>query len=164
MSVCGLVIPLAALGGSGVDLAPTVLVLAFGTLWQTLLWRTALIGLYVGEPGIRLRTLFRARTIPWQDVHRVRVVEDFRYDNRVLVIVAHDGTHVQTPVWQSVRWQSRGPASKVTLPAAELGALAAYLDATVRHVRNASVPDAGPTATTHIEVIWCSYSSTGLPR
>ena len=133
-------LPLCGIGGlpsDGGEWAGTMVLIAFVALWQAIVWRSALVGLYVGPPGIRLRTMLRTRTIPWADVHRVLVVDDPQYRNRGLAIVTRWGTRVETPVWQFA-WQwlrARGPASREFLAPAELDALAAELDTMVAAAR-----------------------------
>src|SRR5262245_28244165 len=106
MSITGF-LPLYALttalpGGVGA----TAALIAFVALWQVGLWRLAFIGVYVGAPGIRLRTLVRTRTIAWQDIHRVRA----RDDRQVpwLIIVTRDGSQIHTGV-SGNSWPRRHP-------------------------------------------------------
>ncbi|MEU8301866.1 PH domain-containing protein [Micromonospora sp. NPDC048909] len=59
-----------ALAG-GVELAEALTMVAaaaFMTVWWTFAARLHLAGVYVGERGVRLRHVFRTRTLPWSAV------------------------------------------------------------------------------------------------
>jgi Protein of unknown function (DUF2581). len=111
-----------------VRLIPLAVVIA---ALQVLVWRHLLVGLEVGEQGIRLRSMWRQTIVPWAAVQRVLVVEDPQYRNWVLTIVTRDGTRVATPICQRTFRIVRppGPLGCVMLPAAELEALGHALDA-----------------------------------
>jgi hypothetical protein len=50
----------------------------FVAVLQVLVWRHPLVGLEVGDRGIRLRTMWSRRLVPWEEVQRALVVEDPR--------------------------------------------------------------------------------------
>lgn len=65
-----LVISGEALAG-GVDVVTALGIvgaMAFMGVWLTFAARLHLAGVYVGEPGVRLRHVFRTRTMPWEKV------------------------------------------------------------------------------------------------
>jgi hypothetical protein len=113
---------------SWVHLVPLAAVVA---VLQILVWRHLLVGVAVGDAGIRVRTMWRQTVVPWAAVQRVLVVEDPQYRNWILTIVARDGTRIATPVCQRAFRIARppGPLGCVMLPAAELEALGHALDA-----------------------------------
>lgn len=115
----------AAVGVRVIPLAAVVAVL------QVLVWRHLLVGLDVGEHGIRLRSMWRRTIVHWSDVQRVLVVEDPQYRNWILTIVLRDGRRVPTPICQRAFRIARppGPLGCVMLPPAELEALGHALDA-----------------------------------
>ena len=100
-------------------------------------------GVAVGEPGIRVRTTWRTRVVPWSDVRQALVVEDPRYRNRGLVIETHGGERIRTPIYRSdLRpFRSTGPRGHVALFGSDLDALAQALDAMARehHSRPAQI-------------------------
>ncbi|SNT65801.1 PH domain-containing protein [Asanoa hainanensis] len=63
LPLCGLVAEKAR------ESAPLVVPLLL--LWQALVWRSALSGVFVGPGGIKIRSLFRTRLVPWGRVDRV---------------------------------------------------------------------------------------------
>ncbi len=49
-------------------------------LWETLLWRVVLVGVLVGERGIKIRGLLRTHVVAWPDVERVWAGPAAAYD------------------------------------------------------------------------------------
>ncbi|BCY12145.1 hypothetical protein L3i22_072330 [Actinoplanes sp. L3-i22] len=82
---------------------------AFVAAWLTVIGRTAWSGLFLGDDGIRLRTLLRTRTIPWAEIASVDPVhENFLgrpADRMSIRLTLRDGTRVIAPV------ESSGPPS-----------------------------------------------------
>ncbi|MBX6748790.1 MAG: PH domain-containing protein [Micromonosporaceae bacterium] len=91
-------------------------------------------GVAVGEPGIRVRTAWRTRIVPWSDVRQVLVVDDPRYRNRALVIDTHGGERIPTPIFRDADrpFRSGGPLGYVGLFGSDLDALAQTLNETAR--------------------------------
>jgi Protein of unknown function (DUF2581). len=94
-------------------------------------------GVTVGEPGIRVRTPWRTRVVPWSDVRQVLVVDDPRYRNRALVIDTYGGERIRTPIFRADRrpFRSTGPHGHVGLSGSDLDALARTLTG-MAHDRN----------------------------
>jgi hypothetical protein len=97
MSVGGLV-PLLGLvwGGPGWGAA---VVVAFVALWETLLWRVVLVGVLVGERGIKIRRVLRTHVVAWTDVERVWAGPAAAYDAWQLW-VSTPGRDLETPIWR----------------------------------------------------------------
>jgi hypothetical protein len=131
MSVVAFLVLFTTYVGPGVNPASLVVPVIFFGVWVTLVWRISLVGLLVGDAGIRLHMMSASRVIPWKDVHRVLVVDVPQYRNRAIAIVTTEGRQIETPVWERVTLSvaPRGPGNRVSLPTAELEKLAADLDA-----------------------------------
>jgi hypothetical protein len=109
-------------------------------------------GVAVSEPGIRVRSTWRTRVVPWSDVRQVLVVDDPRYRNRNLVIEAHGRERIRTPIYRSdLRpFRSTGPLGHVALSGRDLDALAQALDEMARSRGEGSAgvraaPGSGPS-------------------
>jgi Bacterial PH domain len=104
-------------------------------------FRTNMAGIAVGEPGVRIRTAWRTRIVPWPSIQRALVVEDPRYRNWMVVIDTHDGERIRTPIVRDGHrpLRSLGPAGHVTLYLSELKELARTLDA-MAAARSGRVP------------------------
>jgi hypothetical protein len=48
-----------------------VYAIVVSVLWQAIIWRRYVLGIYVGPDGIQVRRLLRAFVIPWTDVFQV---------------------------------------------------------------------------------------------
>lgn len=46
----------------------------WGLVWVGFLGRVALVGIYVGERGLRYRAVFRTTTVPWDSIEGVKLV------------------------------------------------------------------------------------------
>jgi hypothetical protein len=103
---------LAIFGWSTVELfelgGPRVLALGLGlaALWALGCWRIARMGVYVSEYGVRVRGLFRSRTVSWRSVEHIRLHEAAHRIGRLqipsgmtVLIERADGTEVPTSLW-----------------------------------------------------------------
>lgn len=106
------VVALALLGGATENLfrltgtAFLALALALAVGWLIGAVRIIRMGVYVSEYGVRVRGLFRTRTLAWQDVEHIRLHQASHRFGRLeipsgmtVLIERRDGTHVQTPLW-----------------------------------------------------------------
>ncbi|MDR7323112.1 MULTISPECIES: PH domain-containing protein [Catenuloplanes] len=100
----------------GFDTTATVIFsLILAAAWAVGAVRIARMGVYVGDPGVRVRGLFWTRTVPWSDIHRFRMqdvtyrIGTFRIPSGLTVVIdRHDGTEIKTELWaQGVDFHSR---------------------------------------------------------
>jgi hypothetical protein len=113
----------------GANWAAVLVPIAFFTLWVAMAWRIALVGVSVGDRGIRVRSVLRTQVIEWTDVHRVVAVDDPTFRNRAVVVVTRDGTRLPI-LWRHVfSFRPTRPAQAVSAPGAVVEQLAADLDA-----------------------------------
>jgi hypothetical protein len=94
--VCGTAVTTARPG-------PTLAALAFVAVWETMLWRAFPVGLYVSESGVKVRTVWRSRVLPWSAVTRVRAGPATGSAASAVWISTTTGPDVETPIWR------RGP-------------------------------------------------------
>lgn len=84
-----------------VSLGEVLIVVSFFAVWLTFAWRLARTALVVSNEGVRLRWLFRTRTVRWDQVKRFYTAGDILVPRRLWIELS-DGTRVRTPV-QRVR-------------------------------------------------------------
>jgi hypothetical protein len=78
----------------------TALVL-FVLTWQVVLWRTALVGLYISDHGIKIRAVHRTRVIPWSRVTCAWAGKAANYNAwQIWVSVGDPERHFETPIWR----------------------------------------------------------------
>ena len=136
MSAAGLV-PICGALSQSVPLPGLVAVLMFCALWQAVLWRVVMVGLYVGDLGIKVRMVLRTTVIPWSQIVRARVGPATGYRRaRAIWIVVRDGEDVQTPIWQTGGPHHR---NRIRLPQQQQADLVASISeaATTRRGRSA---------------------------
>jgi hypothetical protein len=97
MSVGGL-LPLVSLA-SGATGWGAVAAVGFVALWETMLWRVVLVGLFVGERGIKIRGVLRTSVVAWGDVARVWVGPAAAHHAGQLWVSTAD-RDLGTPVWR----------------------------------------------------------------
>ncbi|MFG1949769.1 PH domain-containing protein [Micromonospora sp. NPDC048830] len=125
-SAAGL-LPLCGLPGSGVF--GGVAIGLFVSIWQVVLWRVTLVGVYVSDHGIKIRTVFRTRIIPWSQVTRVWAGQAAHYDAWQIWLSARDPERdLETPIWR--RGSRARHGNRIFLPPDEF---AAVLDALNAH-------------------------------
>lgn len=98
MSVAGL-FPLGVFFQGRLPWGGAVAIVAFVTLWQTMLWRITLVGVLVGERGIKIRDVLRTHVVPWSDVERVWAGPARKYDAWQLWVSTPD-RDLETPIWR----------------------------------------------------------------
>src|SRR5687768_17138244 len=79
MSVCGLG-PLLGFVVDDLDPSAAFGIVPFVVLWQLVLWRVVLVGVYVSDYGVKVRTLSRTHVIPWSRVVRAWAGQARDYD------------------------------------------------------------------------------------
>lgn len=101
MSVAGL-LPLCGLtvddppGATGI-----AAVVLFVSMWQVMLWRITLVGLYVSEYGVKIRAPLRTRVIPWPRVTRAWAGRAADHDAWQIWISTRDPERdIETPIWR----------------------------------------------------------------
>lgn len=99
------------LAGHGIRFLAAVIAVA----WVVGGWRILQLGVYVGPAGLRIRGLFRSRTLRWSEIAHVRL---HRHSHKIggwelqagmtVLIERRDGTTVNTELWaQGVDFHSR---------------------------------------------------------
>jgi len=75
-------------------------------LWLLGCWRIERMGVYVSGYGVRVRGLFRSRTVAWRDVEQFRLHEGAHRLGRLeipsgltVLIERADGAHLPTSLW-----------------------------------------------------------------
>ncbi|WP_232663128.1 PH domain-containing protein [Pseudonocardia sp. TRM90224] len=129
-------------GGRGGTILAFVGVLAFTGTWMTLVWRVGHVGLEVSSIGLRARTVFRTRTIPWAAVADIEsAVTAYRSGRQGIWIVLKSWDAVATPlVLANEKWvlpRSIDPGERYLQflpPDAYAGALAELKDLHRRHL------------------------------
>jgi hypothetical protein len=104
-------VPLFELTGHGVHLTIAALVVT----WALGAWRIIRMGVYVGPGGVRIRGLFRTRTVSWPDVAHIWLhrsshrIGRWEIPNGLTVLIErHDGAVLNTELWaQGVDFHSR---------------------------------------------------------
>jgi hypothetical protein len=77
------------------------LVVPFVLLWQVGLWRTTLVGVYVGDRGIKIRSVFRTHVVPWVRVARVWAGPATDHDAwQIWVTTQNPERDIATPIWR----------------------------------------------------------------
>jgi hypothetical protein len=92
-----------------------VLACTIAAIWVVGAWRILRMGAYVGPGGLRIRGLFRSRTLRWQEIEHVRLhravhkVGPWEIESGMTVLIErHDGGPVNTELWaQGVDFHSR---------------------------------------------------------
>jgi len=106
---------LIALVARTIRATPSLEWLAFFALWMTSLWRIALVGLYVGDDGVKVRTIWWSRVVPWSAVAQVWAGPATGHDATAVWISTTTGADVETPIWR--RDPSVGHQTRVLLDA-----------------------------------------------
>ncbi|MCM0676488.1 hypothetical protein NCC78_17615 [Micromonospora phytophila] len=125
MSVAGL-FPLCAVGVQS-GAAATVTVVLFVLMWEALLWRVTLVGVYVSDHGIKIRMVLHTRVIPWPHVARAWAGQAANYDAwQIWVSVRHPERDFETPIWR--RGSRARHRDRIVLPPEEFAAVLATLN------------------------------------
>lgn len=80
-----------------VPLAAVSAFTGFGAVWLTFAWRLHRTALMVSRSGVRVRWLWRTRTVVWEQVRGFHSGPDWMVPER-LWLQLRDGTEVRTPV------------------------------------------------------------------
>jgi len=102
MSAVGLCLPFVPLLSSRVTTAPSYLLpAAFVVLWQTVLWRAALVDVYLNDYGVKVWMVFRTQVIPWPAIDRAWASAATGFDDAMAIWISRtDGRpDVETPIW-----------------------------------------------------------------
>ncbi|MBU2670973.1 PH domain-containing protein [Actinoplanes bogorensis] len=85
------------------SVAAWLLAVTFGLAWAVGSWQVARMGLYLSDAALRIRGVFRTRTVPWSAIGAVSV-EDVAYwripAGRAVVLTLRDGTRLNTSLWE----------------------------------------------------------------
>lgn len=126
MSVTGL-IPLCgfAIGELPGAAAPTVVL--FVLMWEVMLWRVVMVGVYVSDDGIKIRMVLYTRVIPWSHVTGAWAGQAADYDAWQIWVSARDPERdFETPIWR--RGSRARHRNRILLPPEEFAAVLATLD------------------------------------
>ncbi|RZU71733.1 PH (Pleckstrin Homology) domain-containing protein [Micromonospora kangleipakensis] len=126
MSVAGL-FPLCGAASRGLSGAALPAVVLFVVTWEVVLWRVVLVGVYVSDHGIKIRTVLRTRVIPWSQVTRAWAGQAANYDAWQIWVSARDPEReLETPIWR--RGSRARHRNRVVLPPEEFAAALAALN------------------------------------
>jgi len=117
---CGAVVGLLpACGAAVVAAEPDSVVgaLAFVAVWEVALWRIVGVGLYVGDRGVKVRSVWRTRVLPWRRIDRAWAGPATGYEAWAIWISATEPrVVVETPIWRKgtrVRHRNRHKVDSV---------------------------------------------------
>lgn len=114
-----------AFGELPVAAAPPILL--FVVAWTVMLWRVMLVGVYVGDHGIKIRLVLRTRVIAWTHVTRAWAGQAAHYDAWQIWVSARDPERdVETPIWR--RGSRAIHRNRIILPPEEFAAVLAALN------------------------------------
>ncbi|MDG4825318.1 hypothetical protein O7635_26015 [Asanoa sp. WMMD1127] len=123
------VVGLLPLCGVFSDIGWAVVAVPFAALWQVVVWRSMLIGIYVGEDGIKVRSHWRTSVVPWARVERVWAGPADGYDAWQIWVTAREPHRdIPTPVWRRGSRAAARSGNHIVLPPDEFSAALAALD------------------------------------
>ncbi|SCL44620.1 hypothetical protein GA0070606_0374 [Micromonospora citrea] len=100
MSVAGL-LPFCGLAVGEVPWTAAPAVGAFVLMWQVVLWRVTLVGVFVSDHGIKIRLVHRTRVVPWSQVSRAWAGRAANYDAWQIWVSTRDPERdLETPIWR----------------------------------------------------------------
>lgn len=70
-------------------------------LFITVAWRIVLVGVWVGDRGVKVNMVAWTRVVRWSEVDRVWLAPATGYDALALWISVRDGRDIETPVWRT---------------------------------------------------------------
>ena len=113
------------------SLAPTGAFVAFA---QLAIWRIMLVGLYVNEHGVKVRTVLRTQVIPWPFIDAVRVGPSrFLGYPAIWINARYPDRAVETPI--CCRQLGRSNGRRVQLDPEEFDELVVYLSGEAARLR-----------------------------
>lgn len=68
--------------------------------FSTMAWRFVLVGVWIGDRGIKVNMVLRTRVVPWPEFDRVWLAPATGYNALALWISVRDGRDIETPVWR----------------------------------------------------------------
>jgi hypothetical protein len=126
MSVAGL-FPLCGVAVGELPGAAAPAIVLFVLMWEVVLWRAMLVGLYVSDHGIKIRMVLHTRVIPWPHVTRAWAGQAANYDAWQIWVSARDPERdFETPIWR--RGSRARHRNRIILPSEEFAAVLAALD------------------------------------
>ncbi|MGR6319900.1 PH domain-containing protein [Micromonospora soli] len=108
-------------------------------------WRMSRAGVFISDEGIRIRTIFRTRTLPWSSVARIDSwptrASGFPRQTEAIWVLTRDNKPIETPlVSAQKRWGSSAP--RVALTNADYHqALQTLREAHLRALGSGTAPD-----------------------
>ncbi len=111
----------------------SLVIAAFMLGWVTLVWRHALVGVWVSDHGVKIRWPHRTRVIPWSQVERAWAGQAAEFDAwQVWVSTRDPEENLETPIWRqgrsATRYRSR--VNRIVLPPEEFSRALAELNRT----------------------------------
>ena len=86
------------------------------TFFITTAWRVVLVGVWIGDQGIKVNMVARTRVVRWSEFDRVWLAPATGYDALALWISTCDGRDIETPVWRSGTRVSHRNRTKLQQP------------------------------------------------
>jgi len=108
--------------------APWLLaIVGYVVLFEIVVWRWALYGVYVSDFGVKVRTFYRTRVLPWSRITRAWAGPAAHYDAwQIWISVRDPERDIETPIWRKGSRQKH--SNRVVLPPDEFAATLAALD------------------------------------
>jgi hypothetical protein len=126
MSVAGL-FPLCGVVVGEPPGAATLAIVLFVLMWEVVVWRVALVGVYVSDYGIKIRMVHRTRVIPWSHLTRAWAGQAANYDAWQIWVSTRDPERdFETPIWR--RGSRVRHRNRILLPPEEFAAVLAALN------------------------------------
>ncbi|MGS2619002.1 hypothetical protein ACVCAH_31405 [Micromonospora sp. LZ34] len=127
MSVVGLLPLCGGLAAGELPWAAAPAVGLFVLMWEVVLWRIVLVGVFTSDHGIKIRMVLRTRVIPWSQVNRAWAGQAAGYDAWQVWVSARDPERdFETPIWrQGSRARHR---NRIVLPPEEFAAVLSTLN------------------------------------
>jgi hypothetical protein len=129
MSVLSLFVFCGAVFQAATPWAAIPLALFFG-LFQAMVWRVLMVGLYIGDQGIKVRMLARTQVIAWSAVDHVWAGRASQFDAWAIWISVHGSERdIETPIWR--RGSPARHRNREKLDATEFASIVGRLNAEV---------------------------------
>ncbi|GAA2609861.1 hypothetical protein [Paractinoplanes durhamensis] len=67
----------------------------------TLVWRIVLVGVWIGDRGVKISMIVRTRVVPWPELDRVWLAPATGFDALALWISVRNGPDIETAIWRA---------------------------------------------------------------
>ena len=109
------------------DAATLAVIGGFFVLWEVMLWRRILVGVYVSDFGVKVRRVNRTHLVPWSRVDRAWAGQAADYDAwQIWISVLDPARDIETPIWR--KGSRAGHRNRIVLPPDEFATTLEALD------------------------------------